>query len=293
MNQGHPRAVTAYRDYENAAADVLGFLFGDAARVERNVWLPGRKSDRSRQIDIVVRGLIFDLDDALMIVDCKRWTRRIDIKGIEAFLGMVDDVGADIGMIISTRGATVGARNRIRQERARIEAMSLEDLKAWRPPGTVLATYRLPAVKRAAAEKALHNAGFRVAVVTGYEASASEVLLETFRHYGTQNPPGDVQRDHMDRCEAALKEIGIEPVCAANGLVAGGGTPSYRWLGVALYGAPILLRVLADTEDEAARQLDVIAEAFGVPRAALTVIKPEGWPIEDAWNRKQFGGAPQ
>jgi hypothetical protein len=68
--------MTTYRDYENGVADVLAFLVGDAASVERNVRLPGRRSSRSRQIDIVVKGSFFGLTDGLMIVDCKRRARQ-------------------------------------------------------------------------------------------------------------------------------------------------------------------------------------------------------------------------
>ena len=151
-----------YRDYENGVADVLAFLAGDSAAVERNVRLPGRRSGRGRQIDVLVRGRIFGMTDATLIVDCKRRRSPVDVKAVEAFIGMVEDVGADVGMLMTTAGSTRTARERARAERGlHIKLMTLEELMAWRPPGTVTTTYRLPIDRRADAAKALRNVGFR------------------------------------------------------------------------------------------------------------------------------------
>lgn len=39
--------MSEYRDYENGVADVLAFLAGDSATVERDARLPGRRSHPS------------------------------------------------------------------------------------------------------------------------------------------------------------------------------------------------------------------------------------------------------
>jgi hypothetical protein len=60
-------------EYENGVADVLAFLAGDSAVVERDVKLPGRNSGAIRQVDVRAYGRIFEMANASLIVDCKRW----------------------------------------------------------------------------------------------------------------------------------------------------------------------------------------------------------------------------
>lgn len=279
--------MSEYRDYENGVADVLAFLADGSATVDRNVRLPSRSGGRQRQIDVRVRGRIFGMANATLVVDCKRRRLPIDVKDVEAFIGLVEDVGADVGMMVTTEGSTEGARDRARAVRGvHLEVMSLEELVAWSPVGTVTTTYRLPADRQTDAEKVLPNAGFRVAPDAGFLAGAGEVVLRVIRHYGTKTPSGEMQQDHMTTAEAALGKIGVEPIHVAHGIVAGGGTPAYRWLMVAVNGVPSGLRVLASTEEEAEEELDRVAEApLAGPRGALTVIPPEGWPVS-----RLFGG---
>lgn len=277
------RTLSEYRDYENGVADVLAFLAGDSATVERNVRLPGQRSGRPRQIDVVVRGRIFGMADATVIVDCKRWHTPVDVKAIETFIGMIEDVGADVGMLMTTSGSTGTARERARAERGvHLEVMTLQELMAWSPPGTVTTTYRLPVDRRAEAEKALRTAGFRVAPTTAFQAPAGEVVLNAIRHYGTRTPSAEVQERHMAEAVAALRAIGVDHTHVAHGITAGGGTPGHRWLTVAVNGAPAGVKVLASTEKEAERELDQVAAVFaaqGIPRDALSVIRPDGWPV--------------
>src|SRR6266542_6464181 len=96
-------------DYENGVAELLAEKFADRGNVERNVRLKSRSGGRDRQVDVLVRLPLPDMDDELMIVDCKRYGTRVDIKDVEAFIGMVEDVGAAIGLLVTTEGYTTGA----------------------------------------------------------------------------------------------------------------------------------------------------------------------------------------
>ena len=70
-----------------------------------------------------------------MIVDCKRYGTRVDIKDVEALAGLVEDVGADMGLLVTTEGFTQGAKARAEAERGiRIEVVRIEDLPLWGPP---------------------------------------------------------------------------------------------------------------------------------------------------------------
>ena len=106
------KSTGSFREYENGVADVLASVVGEVGTVQRNVKLPSRSGGRRRQIDVLVEGNIFGLTNASLIVDCKRWKQAIDIADVERFIGLVEDVGADMGMLVSAAGASDGAMNR-------------------------------------------------------------------------------------------------------------------------------------------------------------------------------------
>lgn len=173
----------------------------------------------------------------------------------------------------------------------RLEVMSLDELRAWSPPGTVTVTYQVPADRRSDAEKALRSAGFRVAPASGRSVANDGVVLDVFRHYGIKHPGGDVQQEHMDHSETALNKVGIEPVHLGTSLTFAGGTPGHRWLQVAVNGVATDLKVLAATEVEADGQLDQMASFFaraGIPREALSVVRPDGWPVVEVFGSASF-----
>ena len=127
-------------DYENGVAELLAEKFAGRGSVERNVRLPSRSGGRARQIDVLVRLSLPDMDDELMVVDCKRYGTPVDIKDVEAFIGMVEDVGAAIGLLVTTEGYTSGALNRAATGRGiRVQVIRVEDLPTWEPPLVVCA----------------------------------------------------------------------------------------------------------------------------------------------------------
>jgi DNA-binding PadR family transcriptional regulator len=279
-------------DYENGVADVLAFLAGNTADVNRNVNLPGRLSKTKRQIDVLLRGQIFGFADAMMIVDCKRWGKPIDVADAGTFLDMVEDVGAELGLLVTTVGASPGAQERLRSARgARVEVMTLGELAAWRPPGTFETLYRVPRDRKPVVENTLRRAGFRVMTGTEPRLADDEAGLSVFRHYGTTRPSPDVQRAAWDLVRDALAKIGIGPLeILSYGIVADGGTPAHRWLEVSVGGMPIGLKIVAATEAEAAKQLESVrsnfTQIFGMPvPGQLDVIRPEGWPIQSIFGR--------
>jgi hypothetical protein len=66
------------------------------------------------------------------MADAKRYRRRIDIKDVECFIGMVDDVGADIGLLVAPRGFTVAAQRRAQAADIILEIMSIGEATTYR-----------------------------------------------------------------------------------------------------------------------------------------------------------------
>ncbi|MEX2491042.1 MAG: restriction endonuclease [Nitrospirales bacterium] len=81
------------------------------AEVTHDAKLLGRKSNRSRQIDVLVRDKIGQYD-IMIVIDCKDYGRPVDVKGVEEFWGLVDDVGAHKGSLVCPKGFSQAAKER-------------------------------------------------------------------------------------------------------------------------------------------------------------------------------------
>ena len=270
-------------EYENGVADVLAYLARDAAVVKRNVHLQGRKSHTSRQIDVMVSGKIFGLDDATMIVDCKRYKGPLDVNHVGAFVGLLEDVGADFGLLVTTVGASDAARHLAANERGvRVSMLAVDDLSRWSPRGTIHFDYAVPADRFAEAARAARRAGFRVkpTEVPDWRELPDYEGLTAFRHFGASIPSAEVQEGGRADLMVALGTAGVvEPVPMGNGVVVDGGTPSHRWLEVTVGGVPTELKVLAASEADIDVQLSNFHSMIGGSREALDVIRPDSWPI--------------
>lgn len=269
-----------FREYENGVADVLASISGETARVRRNIRLPSRSGGKPRQIDVYVEGDFLGLTHARMIVDTKHWKTAIDVKDVESFLGLLDDVGADIGMIVSSAGASKGAIARAEAARGvRVKALSIDELRSWRPVGTVSRVVEIPRADLDAATKALRNAGLRVNVNAVDEEHAR---IEVFRHHGVKNPPGEIQQAQHDLMDTTLGKLHIAQKEISRGVTMGGGTPNHRFITVRFMGGPPI-KVLAATEEELASNLEMMSSQLGIPSGLLTVERPDGWPFSSAF----------
>jgi len=85
------------------------------ARVVPNAHLPGLKSRRDRQIDVLVELKIGGCEIKIAF-DCKFYRRRVDVKHVESFLGMLDDIRVSQGVLVTTKGYTKTACERAQRE---------------------------------------------------------------------------------------------------------------------------------------------------------------------------------
>ena len=94
------------------------------ATIEQNVKISGKLSRTSREIDIAIRQKLGP-QNLLIIVECKCWNRKIDVETIEAFASKREDVGANIAMMISSKGFSKSADNFAAEKQ--ISLYTLED----------------------------------------------------------------------------------------------------------------------------------------------------------------------
>ncbi len=270
--------MTDDRAYELGIADVIAHLVGPSANVAHDVRLRGRTGSM-RQVDIVVRGQAFDLPgEALIVVDCKLHARPVAVSYVDAFAGMVDDVGADLGLLVSASGFTTTGLARAGQIGMRVHALARDELAQWAPPGTRFIRLAIPADRKRDAWRALVRAGYRVGdpgfpPIEG-TGQAGEAQVEAFRLADRADASS-----FTDGAIDALAVAGIEARMLANSIVMQGGTPAHMWIGIHFEGWASPISVMAADDAELTQAVERVAQTLGLPVAELDVRRPEGWPL--------------
>lgn len=81
------------------------------AEVLHNIKMPGRKTGIERQVDVLVREKVGQYDINI-IIECKDYKRPVDVKGVEEFSGLLDDIGAQKGVLVCPAGFSDTAKTR-------------------------------------------------------------------------------------------------------------------------------------------------------------------------------------
>jgi hypothetical protein len=97
-----------WRGFERLAERIARDLAPDAT-VTWNDHLPGRLTEGKRQIDVSIRWSDADRE-YLTIVQAKDWGTRADVKAIDAFASVINDVDATRGVMVCRSGFTKKAK---------------------------------------------------------------------------------------------------------------------------------------------------------------------------------------
>src|SRR4051794_38934892 len=100
---------TTWQEFE-ALVERLHRGLHRGAKITRDDRILGVNSRCKRQIDIAIRHKVGP-NDILIIVECKRRSRKVDIDGMNAFAAAREDVRAHLGIMVSEKGFTNGARH--------------------------------------------------------------------------------------------------------------------------------------------------------------------------------------
>lgn len=266
--------MSDWKAYELGVADVVRHKVGSAAVVEHDVRILGRTGQR-RQVDIVVRGSVFGLSDGLFVVECKDHRRPIDVGIVDGFFGLVEDIGADLGLIVTASGLTATARARAEEKRLRVRIVTRSDLDRWSPPGTRSIMLSVPAARMGVARNILIEAGYRVRVEA---SSADESQIEAYRVADLSDAD-----DFSQRALRALYGAGIEARSTGSAVSFAGGTPAHRWIPVYVGGTDVPFRVVAADQGELDAQVAQLAQTLGVTPSDLNPKLPEAWPFADGF----------
>lgn len=112
--------------YEDQILEHLKKKYSDYV-FKKNDHVQGRYSKVDRQIDISIRK-DFAGSDVLMVVECKCINRNVDVKVVDSFIGFLEDVNAKLGVIVTKKGYSEGAKNRAEGSSIRLDVVSYDDV---------------------------------------------------------------------------------------------------------------------------------------------------------------------
>jgi hypothetical protein len=102
--QQHP----AWRDFERAVARFLAAL-DPSASVTHDASIPDKDTGDPRQRDVWIETEVMRQFPVRILVSCKRWSTKLDIQDLDAFIGEWRSSGAQVGVVYSLSGFTENA----------------------------------------------------------------------------------------------------------------------------------------------------------------------------------------
>ena len=104
-----------WRRYEEHILEQVEEWAGEDAKIEFDVKLPGKFSGKDRQIDILVTGVFADgLEAGLTAaIDCKCYRKNVNVGHADKFVGLIEDVQTDLGILITNKGWSKAAEKRL------------------------------------------------------------------------------------------------------------------------------------------------------------------------------------
>ena len=127
-----------WKEYELAVFNLLKDEYPNSI-VSHNVYVEGFLSKKKRQIDILLEENVGG-NSIKTIVDTKFYHRKVDVKGVESFIGMLSDVKADKGIIVSQQGFSSTAARRAFYDNTfaiEVEIFNFNDLKQFQAFGAI------------------------------------------------------------------------------------------------------------------------------------------------------------
>ncbi|SFB70547.1 Restriction endonuclease [Flexibacter flexilis DSM 6793] len=120
-----------WQEYEKQVFEHLSVIYPDA-KLEFNSKLFGKYSNGLRQCDVVIRQIIGDIE-YVTLVDAKYYSDKIDVKDVETFISMANDINANYGILVSPKGYSELAYNRAENDPLPVllDILTLEDLKQF------------------------------------------------------------------------------------------------------------------------------------------------------------------
>jgi tetratricopeptide (TPR) repeat protein len=107
-------------------------------KISYNQKIVGRYSKTERQIDVLIEGRIAGKKIRL-VIDGKYYSKNVDVKAVDSFISMVEDIDAAQGILITSKGYSNAAINRAYYGPTDIELdiLNFEELKQFQGFGGI------------------------------------------------------------------------------------------------------------------------------------------------------------
>lgn len=120
-----------WKEYENEILTYFQETYPETT-ISFDQKIKGKYSKVLRQVDILIEGEIAGYQIKIA-VDCKNFSKKIDVKKVESFCSMVEDVEAHQGVLISQKGYSKAAINRAHygNQQVELDIINFEELKEF------------------------------------------------------------------------------------------------------------------------------------------------------------------
>ena len=108
-----------WKKYENVIYDLFKRDYPDS-EITLNTKKRGKYSKTDRQIDILLEDYVAG-NRITIVIDGKYFNRKIDVKCVESFIGMLEDIDAHKGLLVSQKGYSKAAINRAYHGPSKVE----------------------------------------------------------------------------------------------------------------------------------------------------------------------------
>ena len=115
-----------WRKYELNIFNTIKSAFPDS-EIEFDDAILGIYSKVERQVDFAIRKTIAG-KRILGVVDCKYFGKNIDLKIVESFIGMIEDLNANFGILITNNGYSKAAKNRVKFSNLKLDVLAVDEL---------------------------------------------------------------------------------------------------------------------------------------------------------------------
>ena len=120
-----------WKQYEQHVYGVFRRRYRMLYSVNKNERIKGRYSKVKRQIDVTMRPNIDREKMALIAIECKNYSRKINVKSIDSFIGFLGDINANIGIFVTNKGYSKGAENRAKHASISLEILNPSQLDTF------------------------------------------------------------------------------------------------------------------------------------------------------------------
>lgn len=120
-----------WKDYEIFITNHFRKLYPNAL-ISYDVKKTGIISNTTRQIDILIEEKVASFDIKI-IIDCKFFNKKVDVKAVDSFVGFLADLKVSKGVMITNKGYTPAALNRANNDTQDIELriINYDDLEEY------------------------------------------------------------------------------------------------------------------------------------------------------------------